>query len=687
MATAQPSRPRGDAVRTGLHALFSIFATLIGLLVLAYAILWITKGRFLKPYFERIASHQAHRAVRVGGDFQLYLNPNIHFLAQGLSVANPAWAAHPQLFTGRSIEFELFTLRLIFGERRFAYLAVDGGDAALEWNKARQNSWTFGPDTGGPTILPAIERLGITDTRLSYADPALALKIGVRVGDIAGAHSKVDGAIGFAGRGTAQGKPFTLNGKLLAPNATIAGGRNPIVLSVITGDSHLDVSGTLPGATVLEGADLKIHAKGKDANTLLALLAVHALATRSYNLYADLTKMGIEWRFTRIHGGFGDSDLAGRLTLSLPNSRLLATGDLTSKKLDILDVGPWIGYDPDALTAHKGVIRTIAGTPRIIPDASLASESLNVFDARIRYRAAAIRTGSLPLSHLDMGVNLDHRLLKLQPLDFSVADGRFTGSVILNARRNPVVTDYDFHLGAVPLQKMLASFHTAAGGTTGTIRARLKLRGYGDTMRKSLATSSGRMAVIVPNGTLALGASELVELNAGRFAESFLNKTLKKPSTIRCGLIAFTVRSGQATADPILIDTDRSAIHGTGGFSFANESLNLKIKADSKRFSLFSAQSPIGVGGYFAKTTINPISKSLLARAGASIALGVVATPFAAILPFIDIGDAKSSNCGPMLRGAPAADQRVLSKQDAKAEKKEAKAERKAAKREAKAAR
>lgn len=422
MATALLDRPRRDPVRTGLHTLLSILATLIGLLVFAYAVLWITKGRFLKPYFERIASHQAHRAVRVEGDFQLYLNPNVHFLAQGLSVANPAWAAHPQLFTGRIIEFELFTLRLIFGERRFRYLTVDGGDAALEWNKARQNTWTFGPDTGSPTKVPVIERLGVTDTRLTYADPALALKLGVRVGDIAGAQSKVDGAIGFDGKGTAQGQPFALTGKLLAPNATIAGGRNPIVLAVTTGDSPLDVSGTLPGATVLEGADLKVHAKGKDANTLLALLAVQALTTRRYDLHADLTKTGIEWRFTRIHGGFGDSDLAGRLTLSLPGNRLLVTGDLVSKKLDILDVGPWIGYDPVAIDAHKGVIRTVAGTPRIIPYASLASQSLNVFDARVRYRATNIRTGSLPLSHLDMGVNLDHRLLKLQPLDFQCGE-------------------------------------------------------------------------------------------------------------------------------------------------------------------------------------------------------------------------------------------------------------------------
>ena len=56
---------------TGVTAtLLSALATLIGLIILAWAILFVTKGRFLKPYFERFASEQTHRQVKVAGDFR-----------------------------------------------------------------------------------------------------------------------------------------------------------------------------------------------------------------------------------------------------------------------------------------------------------------------------------------------------------------------------------------------------------------------------------------------------------------------------------------------------------------------------------------------------------------------------------------------------------------------------------------
>ena len=46
------------------------------------------------------------------------------------------------------------------------------------------------------------------------------------------------------------------------------------------------------------------------------------------------------------------------------------------------------------------------------------------------------------------------------------------------------------------------------------------------------------------------------------------------------------------------------------------------------------------------------ISKDLLARVGSGLGLALVATPVAAILAFVDVGDAKSTACGPVLSGA-----------------------------------
>ena len=82
------------------------------------------------------------------------------------------------------------------------------------------------------------------------------------------------------------------------------------------------------------------------------------------------------------------------------------------------------------------------------------------------------------------------------------------------------------------------------------------------------------------------------------------------------------------------------------------------MRADAKTFSLFSGQSPIGIRGSFAQPGIKVISPQLLTRAGAGLGLAVFATPLAGILAFVDVGDAKAAQCGPVLAGATARAQR-----------------------------
>ena len=67
-----------------------------------------------------------------------------------------------------------------------------------------------------------------------------------------------------------------------------------------------------------------------------------------------------------------------------------------------------------------------------------------------------------------------------------------------------------------------------------------------------------------------------------------------------------------------------------------DESVNIQFRADAKKFSVFSGQSPVNIGGYFAEPKLGIITPQLLARGGAAVALGVLATPTAAILAFVD---------------------------------------------------
>lgn len=648
-----------NALAVGL----SLLATIIGLIILAWTVLYVTKGRFLKHPFEKYVSGQTHRTVEVAGDFQLYFDPiNIKFLAEGLTISNPSWASRRNFFESKLIDTRIATIPLIFGKERINWLDLVNGDLDLEWDKAgKRNTWTMGDPNAPakPLDIPTIRRALIAGTHIHYRAPAMQFLADVRVETVRARNTRFQNDIRFSGGGSVRGKPFTLSGSLMSPNETVAGGQNKLALHAEGAGNVLDVSGTLPGATEIEGAKLKLKVSGPNLASLFDFMGVAVPDTRRYRLSSSLTKSDDKWRFTGLKGVFGDSDLAGAMTISSPSNRLRIDADLRTRTLDIIDAGPWIGYNPDRLDSMgaQGAIVREGGHPRVLPDASLRVDALNNFDAHVDYKVTNVRMEHFPISNIGLTLDLDHSLMKLSPFTFDVAGGHLASDIVINARKRPVHTDYDVRLSPTPMGRLLAKFGAEESGTTGTIKARLHLVGDGDSVHDSLSTSDGRIAFIMPAGTFWTRNVQLSELDIGTFVQKMFEHKLKEPVRINCGLIAFTVRDGIAAADPILIDTKKNVIAGKGGFSFRTEALDFAIQADAKTFSLFSGQSPIKVGGYFAAPTIDPISGELIARGAVGLGLGAIVSPIASILAFIDPGDAKATACGPVLAGARASAQ------------------------------
>lgn len=668
----EPARKRDLGTRT-LAAGVSVLATIIGLIFMAWLVLFVTKGRFLKHTFERIASYHTGRTVKVAGDFNLYFDPfATKFLAEGLTISNPSWASKPNLFSAKLIDTRIDTFSFLFGDQsKVNWIHLLNGDADLEWDKAhRQNTWTFGaPKTQGkPFQMPLIQHAEVDGTTVRYRDPRMQLSADLAFQAIQAQNNKVAQSIGFSGNGTMHGIPFRIWGSQTSPNQLLAGGENQFQLHVNGARTQIDVSGTLPGATVIEGADLSLGVRGQNIRDLFDLAGIAVPDTRAYRLHSHLMKKGEDYRFTRMVGSYGNSDLSGALTVTIPpnpKQRMFVKADLASRHVDMIDIGPFIGYEPHKLATQGATAAATTqhagdGVPRILPDAPLRIEAIKGFDAKVNYRIATIKQPFVPISNIVLGLNLDHSLLKLSPLNFDMAGGHLSSDITINARRAAVVTDYDIRLSPTPIGKLFYKTGVEDAGTTGVITARVKMHGVGDSLRTSLANSNGRIAIILPKGSFWTKYIQLSEFDLGVFLQRLMQDKLKKPVDVNCGLIAFTVRDGIAAADPILIDTDANVMTAKGGFSFKDESLSLAFRADAKKFSLFSGQSPVGIGGHFAKPEIQIVTPQLLTRAGVGIALGALANPIAALIAFVDPGDAKSAACGPVLAGANAAAQRTV---------------------------
>ncbi len=640
---------------------------LLGIVVVVVAIwlvLYITKGRFLKHPFERVVGSLTHRTLTVRGDFQLYFAPfRIKLYAENFTLSNPDWASKPNLFQADKLDTRIAPLSLLFGKRRLYWLDLVNGAVDLEWNAAHSaNTWTFSNKKGGkPLEFPRIDVATVTGTTVRYLDPRMRVLADLKVADIRSVDATIGRAVGLTGKGRLRETPFTVTAQLLSPDATANRGQNKLVARARAAGNIIDVAGTLPSIADVENVPLAVTARGANLSTLLGVIDVAIPNTRTYKLRAQLIKQGDEYAFTHLRGFAGRTDLAGKLTI-VNGERIHLDSVLTTKSLDIIDAAPFIGFNPD-IVETKGAVAAAAATgaapQRLLPDGNLPVATMQIFDADLKWTIGTVKSRNLPISNVDLTLDLERGRLALSPLTFSMARGNVASDVIFDTRARPSAVSYDIRLAPTPLGRLLKGYGLTEAGTTGTIKGRIKLEGRGDSIHDSLASSRGRIAFVLPSGALSVRNVQLAELDIGTFAQRMFQGQLNEPVQMNCGLIGFTVRGGVAAADPILIDTRKNVIVGRGGFSFRNEAVDLAFRADSKKFSLFAGQSPVSVGGLFAAPKLNVISKDLLARVGSGLGLALVATPVAGILAFVDVGDAKSTACGPVLAGATAAAQRT----------------------------
>jgi hypothetical protein len=640
------------------------FALAVVLVLLAvWLVLFITKGQFLRPWFERIASARAHRQVQVSGEFNLYFDPvDVAFRADGLSIANVAWAPHADLVDARHLALRIRTSSLLWGKTVISQATIDGARLALQWDAAHEhNTWTFDPagPPAGMSALPDIERGLITDTHVDYADPRSQLVLHVDIRPIVAVHSQIGRALGFSGTGLLRKQPARFAGRIDQPDQTLQSRPSQVVLHAQGADTTIDLSGQMPGISNPGAGQYHVVARGANMADLFDFMGVVAVPTRRYHVAADVARTDGNWVFAGMRGTFGDSDIAGRLAVGTRDDRLHLDADLHTASLDWLDAAPVLGYDPQRLDrmGTKGLVTRENGHPRILPDAPLRSADLRRFDADVHYRVGAISAKSFPVGQIDLTLRLDHGVLTLRPLSAVVAGGQLDSAFVIDTRGPDVKADYQVHLHPTSLGKLLARFGVNQSGTTGTMSARVAMSGVGNSLRQNLAHASGRMTAIIPAGTLSARNIQLAELDIGTFVQRMFQKKLNDPVEINCALVAFTVGNGMATADPVLIDTRKNIITGTGDFSFRDESVNLQVKAKAKTFSLFSLQSPVRVGGDLAQPRLKVISPQLLARIGVGGALALAAGPLGALVAFVDPGDGKATACGPVLAGAGAAAQ------------------------------
>ncbi|MFZ5670225.1 MAG: AsmA family protein [Pseudomonadota bacterium] len=631
----------------------------VALLLAAIVLLFILfDWNWLRGPVGALASARLNRPVVLAGDLDVHpwsLRPRAE--AHDVRIAQPRWAAGggdmarlPRL----AVQIEL--LPLLRGRTILTRLDVTRPDVTLIRLADGRANWTFGPGRGGGRglKLPAIRRFVITEGRLHLRDARRRTSFeGVVFTDEQSAGPR-RGVFSLRGRGR-------LNGKRL--------------LARVTGDPLLDVSPARPwpfradvraGAThvvadarILRPFDLglfegRLIVTGADLNDLHDLTGLALPNTPPYRFNGRLVRRHTLYRLEAARGRFGDSDLAGEVTVETRGARPFLTADLRSRRLDFDDLpslfggAPATGRGETASPEQAAMAGRMRAAARVLPDAPLQVERIRAMDARVRFRADAVNAPRLPLTKVSLDLSLKDGVLTGDPVAFAFSRGQLAGKARLDASGRVPRTDIDVRLTGARLEDWVRNVSAGRPVISGQIVARARLTGYGNSVRRAAASADGAVTVVVPRGEMRQAFAELLGVNISKGLILLLSED-PRGTPIRCAVADFRVKDGVARANRIVIDTGVVLVHGSGSIDLRNERLHLTFEGESKKPRLLRLFIPIEVKGPLSRPDVDLKTGAAVAQGGIAALLSSLLSPLAAILPFVEPGLAEDADCAALV--------------------------------------
>jgi uncharacterized protein involved in outer membrane biogenesis len=636
------------------------------LLALGIILVSVFDWNHARPALAKLLSTRIGRPVSINGDLRVHpwsWNPSLE--VGGLAIRNPPWAGREYIFRARDLRVSVSLGRLLRGQLLLPEVSVFDPVIDVERDADGQASWNFGgegaarsPERGSPR-LPSIRRLILRDGRVRVVDA-------IRKLNLEGSISATDDA-GRAGasqfelrcQGSLNAKPFELRfdgGPLVnvTPDSPYR-----FKASMQASDTHLDAEVSIPKPFDLGAWQARLHLSGADLADGYYLTGLALPNTGRYELSGDLEHQGSSYRIAALSGRVGSSDLAGELQVTTGTPRPLLRAELHSRALALADLAPTLGHaaapsGPAASNAgglQRAGSRNTPTAPRaadtLLPDADLQVERVRGMDADVTYAAGTFAASRLPLRALSFHLRLDGGVLQLDPLSFELDQGRFTGSVSIDARTTSPESRIDMTLSHVDLGEFKSAAATQ-GPVQGELRGHVAVHGRGTSVHKLAAHAEGTVSFAIPHGQMRDVLAELTGINVLRGLGLLVSRN-EVQTDIRCGVADFQAHDGVLTADSVFVDTTDVLITGRGDIRLAGEQLNLSLQGDPKKLRFIRLRSPIALEGTFLHPIIALKPTKLLAQAGAAVALGTLLTPFAAALAFIDPGLAKDQDCAAVM--------------------------------------
>lgn len=606
-----------------------------GVVLLAFVtlVLFVMFGlHLLRGPIERAVTEATGRELRIEGELRPiwdWVHPR--FRAEDVTFANPEWAAQRYLFRVKAMEASVSLLPLLAGRVVVPGLHLEQPEIFLELTPDGRKTWLLDQDQkdeGGSRVH--IRGLTLDQAELEYLEPGRRIAINAEL------TSEKEGVV-FTAEGEYKGLPMLasgVGGQVLALRD--ADTPYPLKGQGKFGATTIDVDGHVTNIIGLDALDAKIRVRGQSMVQLYDILGIAFPDTSPYDTTGRLVRTDDTWRYEDFSGKVGKSDLAGTFEFRRAEPRPLMKAELKSGLLNFADLGPLVGTTEPSKSG-------------VLPDRPFDTARWGSVDADVLLRAGKIeRPAQLPLENLSARIQMKEKVLTLQPLEFGIAGGKLAGTIRLDGTKDPINAAINMRVQNLKLAQLFPTIKENQA-SIGDVDGLIELDGKGNSVAKMLGGSNGKVGLFIDDGQISKFMMELAALDLWDVARLKLKGD--EPVKIRCAIADFGVKDGLMQANALVFDTEVVNIGGSGTINLKNEQMDVTLKPEPKDRSLASLKSPLYLRGTFSKPEVGPDMGRLATRGAGAILMGIL-NPLLAVIPLLEEGKGKDSNCGKLIAEA-----------------------------------
>ncbi|MVW77950.1 AsmA family protein [Bordetella sp. 02P26C-1] len=650
----------------------------------------------LKPTINEKVSKAIGRPFAINGDLTVQWRrpadtpgwrgwvPWPYVTANDVTVANTDWGQPPRMASLKRAEFTLSPLALLKRYVVIRQIQLTGADVHLERLKDGRTNWEFAFDEGDGEPSPwlvDIDQIGFDQGNVSYRDEILSADLRVQIDPLGkpipyaaiagdqraegkgaasvandGAQVQEDYAFGLKVEGSYKKQAVKGEGKIGGVLALRDATRPfPVQADVSIGPTRIAGTGTLTDPASLGALDLRLELSGKSMSDLYPLIGVTLPDTPAYATDGHLVALlqepdGAVYHYRGFNGRVGRSDLHGDLTYRDSEPRPKLSGELTSRQLRMVDLGPLIGVDTDdKKNAGKKDEGKKGRQDKVLPTHEFRTNRWRDMDANVALKAERIiYDEKLPITKMNVHFVLENGHLTLDPLRFGFAGGTIDANIKLNGAKTPMDGQAKVAIRGLRLKQLFPDVE-AMQRALGQLNGDIALTGTGNSVAALLGTGNGDTRLIVNDGVISRGLMEIAGLNVGSYVVTklFGDEEVK----INCAAADLQMKQGVMTPRVFIFDTENAIVQVHGDVNFKNETLDLDIDPESKGIRIFSLRSPLYVKGTFADPDAGVQVLPLAARGAGAVALGVLLTPVASLLALVAPSSGEDdAKCGTLMK-------------------------------------